>query len=320
MAKGRSVAATVGVWLVLGLMLLYILGPLVFMVTASLMPASEVTRIPYRWIPNTFYWQNFWQAIRGNDGRFYFVRNMVNSLFVATAITLTTVVLSTVTGYGLAKFTFRGRKAIMLLIVATMMIPFQVIMIPLYIITTNMGMQNSYAGLIVPFLVNAFGVFLMRQHLLTFPDEILDAARIDGASEVQILWRVVFPSSWPAIATLAVLTFRTQWDNLMWPLLIAQSRKMQTIPLYITLFAEEKFTDEGAMMATAVLASLPMVVLFLGLSRYFVGGAPLLCPEGVTREARDLRSGRRGGGQRGCGAGHRSGTGDDRRGLPRPHG
>lgn len=274
-AKGRSVAATVGVWLVLGLMLLYILGPLVFMVTASLMPASEVTRIPYRWIPNTFYWQNFWQAIRGNDGRFYFVRNMVNSLFVATAITLTTVVLSTVTGYGLAKFTFRGRKAIMLLIVATMMIPFQVIMIPLYIITTNMGMQNSYAGLIVPFLVNAFGVFLMRQHLLTFPDEILDAARIDGASEVQILWRVVFPSSWPAIATLAVLTFRTQWDNLMWPLLIAQSRKMQTIPLYITLFAEEKFTDEGAMMATAVLASLPMVVLFLGLSRYFVGGARL---------------------------------------------
>lgn len=274
-AKGRSVAATVGVWLVLGIMLVYVLGPLVFMVTASLMPASEVTRIPYRWIPNTFYWQNFWQAIRGNDGRFYFVRNMVNSLFVATAITLTTVVLSTVTGYGLAKFTFRGRKAIMLLIVATMMIPFQVIMIPLYIITTNMGMQNSYAGLIVPFLVNAFGVFLMRQHLLTFPDEILDAARIDGASEVQILWRVVFPSSWPAIATLAVLTFRTQWDNLMWPLLIAQSREMQTIPLYITLFAEEKFTDEGAMMATAVLASLPMVILFLGLSRYFVGGARL---------------------------------------------
>lgn len=275
LAKGRSVAATVGVWLVLGLMLVYVLGPLVFMATASLMPASEVTRIPYRWIPNTFYWQNFWQAIRGNDGRFYFVRNMVNSLFVATAITLTTVVLSTITGYGLAKFTFRGRKAIMLLIVATMMIPFQVIMIPLYIITTNMGMQNSYAGLIVPFLVNAFGVFLMRQHLLTFPDEILDAARIDGASEVQILWRVVFPSSWPAIATLAVLTFRTQWDNLMWPLLIAQSREMQTIPLYITLFAEEKFTDEGAMMATAVLASLPMVVLFLGLSRYFVGGARL---------------------------------------------
>ncbi|SQD92851.1 ABC-type sugar transport system, permease component [Candidatus Bipolaricaulis anaerobius] len=275
LAKGRSVVATVGVWVVLGLMLVYVLGPLVFMATASLMPASEVTRIPYRWIPNTFYWQNFWQAIRGNDGRFYFVRNMVNSLFVATAITLTTVVLSTVTGYGLAKFTFRGRKAIMLLIVATMMIPFQVIMIPLYIITTNMGMQNSYAGLIVPFLVNAFGVFLMRQHLLTFPDEILDAARIDGASEVQILWRVVFPSSWPAIATLAVLTFRTQWDNLMWPLLIAQSREMQTIPLYITLFAEEKFTDEGAMMATAVLASLPMVVLFLGLSRYFVGGARL---------------------------------------------
>lgn len=274
-ARGRSLVATIAVWLVLGVVLVYILGPLVFMVTASLMPASEVTRIPYRWIPQSFYWQNFWQAIRGNDGRFYFVRNMINSLVVATAITLSTVILSTMAGYGLAKFEFRGRKTVMLLIVATMMIPFQVIMIPLYLITMRMGMQDSYAGLIVPLLVNAFGVFLMRQYLLTFPDEILDAARIDGASELQILRRIVFPSSWPAMATLAILTFRSQWDNLIWPLLIAQSRHMQTIPQYITLFTEEKYTDEGAMMAAAVLASLPIVILFFGLSRYFVGGARL---------------------------------------------
>lgn len=275
MRRGRSALATVGVWLVLGVMLVYILAPLAFMVTASFMPTIEVMRIPYRWIPPSFYWQNFWRAIQGNDGRFFFVRNMINSVVVATVITLTTVILSTMAGYGLAKFEFRGRRAVMLLIVATMMIPFQVIMIPLYLIATQMGLQNSYAGLIVPFLVNAFGVFLMRQYLLTFPNDILDAARIDGASELQILWRIVFPSSWPAIATLAVLTFRSQWDNLIWPLLVAQSREMQTLPLYITLFTEEKHTDEGAMMATAVLASLPMVLLFLGLSRYFMGGARL---------------------------------------------
>lgn len=274
-ARGRSPLATVLVWLILGVMLLYILAPLVFMVTASLMPAIEVTRIPYRWIPKSFYWQNFWQAIRGNDGRFYFVRNMVNSLIVALAVTVSTVILSTVAGYGLAKFEFRGRRAVMLLIIGTMMIPFQVIMVPLYLVATRLGMQDSYAGLIVPFLVNAFGVFLMRQYLLTFPSEILDAARIDGASEVQILRRIVFPSSWPAMATLAILTFRAQWDNLIWPLLIAQSREMQTIPQYITLFTEEKYTDEGAMMAAAVLASLPIVLLFIGLSRYFVGGARL---------------------------------------------
>ncbi|GAB4304585.1 MAG: carbohydrate ABC transporter permease [Candidatus Bipolaricaulota bacterium] len=274
-ARGRSRVATVAVWLVLGVVLAYILGPLVFMVTASFMPAIEITRIPYRWIPQSFYWQNFWRAIRGNDGRFYFVRNMINSVVVATVITLSTVILSTMAGYGLAKFEFRGRRAVMLLIVATMMIPFQVIMIPLYLIATRMGMQDSYAGLIVPLLVNAFGVFLMRQYLLTFPNEILDAARIDGASELQILRRIVFPSSWPAMATLAILTFRSQWDNLIWPLLIAQSREMQTIPQYITLFTEEKYTDEGAMMAAAVLASLPIVILFFGLSRYFVGGARL---------------------------------------------
>ncbi len=274
-ARGRSLVATVAVWLVLGVMLAYILGPLVFMVTASFMPAIEVTRIPYRWIPQSFYWQNFWRAIRGNDGRFYFIRNMINSVVVATVITLSTVILSTMAGYGLAKFEFRGRRAVMLLIVATMMIPFQVIMIPLYLIATRMGLQDSYAGLIVPLLVNAFGVFLMRQYLLTFPNEILDAARIDGANELQILRRIVFPSSWPAMATLAILTFRSQWDNLIWPLLIAQSRHMQTIPQYITLFTEEKYTDEGAMMAAAVLASLPIVILFFGLSRYFVGGARL---------------------------------------------
>jgi multiple sugar transport system permease protein len=121
---------------------------------------------------------------------------------VALAVTVTTVILSSLSGYGLAKFRFKGRNAVFMLIMATMMIPFETIMIPLYMVSMKMGLQDSYAGLILPFLTNAFGVFLMRQFLLTFPDEVLDAARIDGASEPRIFTHIVLPNSGPAIATL----------------------------------------------------------------------------------------------------------------------
>lgn len=263
------------IYLLLGIAAIAILIPLLFMITASAMPAGDILRMPYRWIPRGFYTENFFRAIRGNDDSFIFLRNVLNSLIVASVVTASTVLLASITGYGLAKFRFRGRTVVFVLIMATMMIPFEAIMIPLYLVATTLHIQNSYVGLIIPFLVNAFGVFLMRQFLITFPDELLDATRIDGASEIMIFRRIVLPNSIPAVATLAVLTFRTQWDNLLWPLLIAQSEKMKTIPLYIVKFAAEKYTDEGAMMAVALLASLPILILFLSLSQYFVSGSAL---------------------------------------------
>ena len=261
------------VWAFLVVVALFILTPFVFMFTASAMPANDIMKMPYRWIPKGFYWQNFWQGIRGNDGSFIYLRNILNSLIVASTVTATTVILSALTGFGLAKYHFRGRYFVFMMILATMMIPFEVIMIPLYLIITKLGFQNSYPGLITPFLVSAFGIFLMRQYYVTFPDEILDAARIDGASELMIFSKIILPNSIPAIATLAVLTFKSQWDNLLWPLLVAQSEEMKTIPLYIVRFAEEKHTDEGAMMAVAAIASIPILILFFKLSKYFIGGA-----------------------------------------------
>ena len=261
------------VWAFLIIAVMYILAPLVFMFTASVMPAGDIMKMPYRWIPKGFYWQNYWQGIRGNDGSFIYLRNILNSLIVASTVTVTTVFLSALTGYGLAKFHFKGRYVVFMMILGTMMIPFEVIMIPLYLIITKLGIQNSYAGLITPFLVTAFGIFLMRQYYVTFPDEILDAARIDGASEPKIFGKIILPNSVPALATLAVLTFKSQWDNLLWPLLVAQSEEMKTIPLYIVRFTAEKHTDEGAMMAVAAIASIPILILFFRLSRYFIRGA-----------------------------------------------
>ncbi|OAA31504.1 ABC transporter permease [Kosmotoga arenicorallina S304] len=273
--KPQSLIVDIFIWFFLIGFAIIILAPLAFMFTASLMPSSDVMRLPYPWIPKSFYWQNFWQAIRGNDGSFIYIRNIINSVIVAVSITLSTVFLAALTGYGLAKFPFKGRNVVFLLIMTTMMIPFEAIMIPLYLIVTNFGWQDSYIGLIVPFLTNAFGVFLMRQYLITFPDEVIDAARIDGASEFSIFWRIIIPNSMPAIATLAILTFRSQWDNLLWPLLVVQSEEMKTIPLYIIKFSTEKYTNEGAMMAVAVIASLPMFVLFFTLSKYFLSGSSL---------------------------------------------
>jgi len=269
----RSATVNAFVWMFLVITAIYILAPLVFMFTASVMPAGDIMKMPYRWIPKGIYWQNYWQGIRGNDGSFIYLRNILNSIIVATTVTVTTVFLSAVTGYGLAKFHFKGRHVAFMMILATMMIPFEVIMIPLYLIITKIGIQNSYAGLIAPFLVTAFGIFLMRQYYVTFPDEMLDAARIDGASEPEIFRKIILPNSVPALATLAVLTFKGQWDNLLWPLLVAQSEEMKTIPLYIVRFTAEKHTDEGAMMAVAAIASIPILILFFRLSRYFISGA-----------------------------------------------
>lgn len=272
-ASGQSRIVDIFIWTLLILAAAYILAPFVFMFTASIMPATDIMKMPYRWIPKGLYWENYWQGIRGNDGSFIYLRNILNSLIVASTVTLTTVFLASLTGFGLAKYKFKGRYFVFMMILATIMIPFEVIMIPLYLIVTKLGLQNSYAGLIAPFLVTAFGIFLMRQFYVPFPDEILDAARIDGASEPMIFLRIILPNSIPVIATLAVLTFKSQWDNLLWPLLVAQSEEMKTIPLYIVRFTAEKYTDEGALMAVAAIASIPILILFLTLSKHFIGGA-----------------------------------------------
>ncbi|MDR1955323.1 MAG: carbohydrate ABC transporter permease [Treponema sp.] len=255
------------------IMAIVILVPLLFMCTAAFMPALEIVRMPYRWIPSRIEWSNFYKAIAGNDGNFVFIKNVGNSLLVSVTVSVFTVVLSSITGYGLAKFRFKGKNLVFMAIMMTMMIPFETIMVPLYMVVLNLGMQNTYRGLIVPFLMNAFGVFMMRQYLQTFPTDMIDAARIDGCTEPGIFIKVVLANSGPALASLGILTFRQQWDNLMWPLMVAQEKRLKTIPTYIVSFAEEKFADEGAMMAVALLASIPVILLFITLSKYFVGGS-----------------------------------------------
>jgi multiple sugar transport system permease protein len=159
------------------------------------------------------------------------------------------------------------------MIMGRMMIPFEAIMIPMYMIAIKLGLQNTYMGLILPSILDTFGIFQMRQYLLSFPDDIIDAGRIDGLSEGGIFWKLVFKNSTPAVATAGILSFRGQWDNLLWPLLIAQRDNMKTIPSYLAKMVNDIWSDEGAMLATATLGSIPIIILFLSLSKYFLGGS-----------------------------------------------
>ncbi|MCK9548804.1 MAG: carbohydrate ABC transporter permease [Sphaerochaeta sp.] len=269
----NNIAAKTITVVVLIVMLLFTLMPILFMVTSSMMTSRQILRMPFTWIPEGINWINFSKAIKGLDNNYIFLRNILNSLVVSTSVAVTTVLLGSLTGYGLAKFNFRGRNTVFMMIMGTMMIPFETIMIPLYMVVTMLRIQNTYVGLILPFLVSAFGIFQMRQYLTTFPTEFLDAARVDGMGEFGIYAKIVLPNCKPVIATLSILSFRSQWDNLLWPLLVSQSAKMKTIPQYISAFAEEKATDEGAMMAAAFIASLPMFILFMSLTKYFIGGS-----------------------------------------------
>ncbi len=271
----RFTLPKIGMYLVLIVMLVFTLMPIIFMISASMMTSRQILKMPYTWIPEGIAWENFAKAIQGNDKTYIFVRNISNSLIVSTSVAISTVLIASLTGYGLAKFRFRGRNTVFMMIMATMMIPFEAIMIPLYMVVMTLRIQNSYIGLILPFLVSAFGVFQMKQFLTTFPTEFLDAARVDGMGEFGIYWRIVLPNCKPVIATLAILSFRSQWDNLLWPLLVSQSDKMKTIPQYISSFALERSTDEGAMMAAALLASIPMFILFMSLTKYFIGGSAI---------------------------------------------
>jgi multiple sugar transport system permease protein len=267
-----TAAASIVTYVILAALLVFILAPLVFMLTASFMPMRDIITMPYRWIPKSLYWPNFEKAIAGNDRSYLFFRSFFNSLAVSSVVTVTTILIASLTGYSLSKFSFPGRDLVFMLIMATMMIPFEAIMIPLQVVSTQLRLTNTYAGLIVPFLVEAFGIFMMRQYFVTFPDEFIDAARVDGMGEFSIYRRILLPNAGPAIATLSILTFRSQWDNLIWPLLVVQSERMKTLPLYIMKFTGDINSDEGSQMAVSLLASIPMLVLFFSMSKYFISG------------------------------------------------
>jgi len=242
--------------------------PYYWMVSCSVKTSANIFAVPPQWIPNPITWRAYGEAWRAQD----FTRYFLNSALVSAAITAGNLLLASLAGYSLCKFRYFGRGALFLLILSTMMLPLEVTMVPLFLIVKKLDWPNTYAGLIVPFLVEGFGVFLMRQYLQSIPNELIEAARIDGASELRIYAQIVMPLCKPALAALGVFTFREAWDMYIWPLIIVTKDSLRTLPLGISLFMSSFGTAWDQLMAVAAIGTLPMILLFFFLQRSFIQG------------------------------------------------
>jgi multiple sugar transport system permease protein len=247
--------------------------PFLWMVNASLMTTGEIQKQPPVWFPAEPQWSNY--------SRLGEVMNLPllygNSIFVTTTTTIGVLFTSSLAGFAFAKYQFRGRDTLFMAILATMMIPSFVTLIPTFYIVKNLGWINSYQGLIIPGIVSAYGIFLMRQFISSLPDELLDAARIDGASEPRIYFSVILPLISPALATLGTFTFIGVWNAFLFPMLITFDRNLQTLPLGLNalrIFAAEA-RNLDLLMAGTTLSVLPSLLLFIVLQRYFIQGIAL---------------------------------------------
>lgn len=242
--------------------------PYYWMVSCSFKTNDNMFLVPLQWIPNPINWGAYGDAWRAQD----FTRYFLNTGFVAIAITAGNLLLASLAGYSLCKFRYFGRGVLFLLILSTMMLPLEVTMVPLFLIVKKLDWPNTYEGLIVPFLVDGFGVFLMRQYLKSIPNDLIEAARIDGASELRIFFQIILPLCKPALAALGVFTFREAWDMYIWPLIIVTKDSLRTLPLGISLFMSSFGTAWDQLMAVATIGTLPMILLFFFLQRSFIQG------------------------------------------------
>ena len=253
--------------LVIGIILL--VGPFIWMVLGSIKTTGELRQVPPTWLPENPTLANYAELF----DRLSFVRYFFNSAIVAIAVTAGNVIFCSMLGYALAKLTFPGKRVLFAIVLGTLMVPAIVTFMPLFVLVANLNLVNTHAGLILPFLVGAFGVFLMRQFIGGIPDELLDAARVDGAGEHYIFWRIVMPLCGPAIATLTILTFLGSWNSFLWPLVVASTEDMYTLPVAIALFATgQQETNVALLMAGSVVVILPVLIIFIFLQRYFTQG------------------------------------------------
>ena len=245
-----------------------IVAPALYMLSASFMTSSEIFSTQLQLLPSSLNWENYIEVF----ARFNFLRYLSNSILVTGAVVLLNLLFTPMVGYSLAKFSYPGKNVLLLFILATVMVPFTAILIPLFLIIRNLGWVNTYPGLIMPFAMSAFGVFLMRQFMLGVPDDYIDAGRIDGASEWRIYFQIVLPLIQPALITLAIVVFVANWDEFLWMLVVTTGDVLRTLPVGLAKFREQYQTRFELMMAGSVIAAAPVVLVFLALQRRFLQG------------------------------------------------
>jgi multiple sugar transport system permease protein len=265
----RDIVARTVLYAVLVAGLLVMVGPFLWMLLSSVKPEAEIRQVPPTWWPKTFTSVNYHDLFARLDFPKYFG----NSLLVAVIVTAGNLIFCSALGYALAKLRFPGRKLLFLLVLGMLMVPGMAVFVPQFVLVSNLNLVDTYAGLVLPFLAGPFGVFLMRQYLLSLPDELIEAARVDGAGEFRIFWRIVLPLSRPALATLGILTFLASWNNFLWPLVVATTEDKYTLPVALALYSVgQNRINFGLALAGAVVVVLPVLLVFLLLQRYFLRG------------------------------------------------
>lgn len=246
---------------------IFVFFPFFWMAVTSLKTAPEIQRVPLQIAPD--HWLNF-----GNYREVFkrepFLRFLLNSALVASVAAVSSVVVSSLAGFGFAKFRFPGRDVLFLAIIGILMVPFQSVVVPLYMWMNDLGLLDTYTGIVAPDLVSVFGVFLMRNAIEVIPNDYIDAARVDGGSELRIFFSVVLPSVKPAIATLLIIKFMWSWNEFFWPMVVTTSPQMKVVTIGLMSFTNMYFIEYNLLTAAAVLSILPILVIFVVLQRWVV--------------------------------------------------
>ena len=244
------------------------LFPLFWMTSTSLMAPGESSTFPPPLFPSRATFGNYRELFaHAGLGRY-----LANSVLLATVATVVSLVFNVSAGYAFAKLRFAGRERIFKLLLGALVIPGQVAMVPLFLLLKHLGLVNTYGGVIVPAMASIFGIFLVRQYALSIPNELLEAARIDGASEFRIFCLIVVPVLKPIIVTLAVFTLLGTWNDFMWPLIVLTDKDLYTLPVALATLSREHVQDDEMMMAGSVVTILPVLLVFLSLQRYYIQG------------------------------------------------
>jgi len=267
--RHRSVARPL-LYAALVLCALLTLLPFLWVISGSLRSLDEIRSDPGAWLPHHVTLDNFTRLF-ATEG---FGRFLVNSIVVAAIVVLGNIVAASAAGYALAKLDFAGKRIAFGAVMAALMVPFTAVFVPQFVITVDLGLADTLTGIALPAMALPLSVFIMRQYALSIPDELLEAARIDGAGEFRIFFRIFLPLAGPAVATVTIMSFLFSWNNFIWPLIVAQSTSSYTLPvgLAATSQAAAHVTDYGLMLAGAIVVMLPVLVLFLFLQRHFVRG------------------------------------------------
>ena len=268
MMRKPTLTKRIIIYLILVAVMIMINLPFLWMVITSFKTEKEVFSWPIKFYPTLFSFENY----EGAFSLMPLTRLLLNTLFIAGSVTVLQLILNSLAAYGLSRFKFKGRDVIFIILIGTLMIPREVIIIPLYIIINSMGLVDTYQSQIFPFASSAFGIFLLRQFFLGIPDELEDAALMDGASRLQIFWTVILPLSIPALWTTAIFSFLASWNSYLWPLVAINDSKKQMIQVGLSQFSSDWMTQWTWKMAATTVAVVPIMIFFFFIQKQYVEG------------------------------------------------